>query len=789
MLSISNPMKSAEGAAAYYLDERKENYYINGIDKQGHWFGGAAQHLGLSGVVDREAFRNLLDGFSPDGTSTLVQNAGKSGRQACWDMTFNAPKAVSVLWAISSHEVRRQIEAIHGESVETALEKAEQVGGITRRGPGGRIHERAKLLWATFQEGTSRAQDPHLHTHAVLLNFAQREDGTTGSLHSTNLFRWKMALGAVYQADLAARLQNQLGLAIEPGKSAFEIRGVPHSLCRDLSKRRTAIEKAMGERGVSGAVEAKTAAKDTRPGKEEIPPSLLFARWRTSGEAFGWGPDQAQALIRPGRKQTVSVAQLEGWVRQAVESVPADKQHRSPVVREAARIALQHGADGSTLFGCLTRTEFADGGRVLWQPREQREPQRQNDANQQDDGRQTASPSAPRSAQTGIEDTVPVDSPTRPVTDSSRIPVMAEDQPHAAAKEDRKDTANPGQRARDPIQTPGRQERGADGVHEDAATQGARPSQPRNHSRASTQDSDSKTAGPSASAPGESGGRDGQRDSQRESTETDSTAGDRQRGKNQASGHAKRQSAGGDARFTWTTDAIAELDPRQVRSPSQRRDLVRKWVDAAYSGKIDHPMPSAMARTSLHQVWTNRRFLHFFARRLAGIPKDDRWLKGLTRFAVRFACQRGVDPQTVQAAMRMIPCEQVRRRTVLPDRKPIIRIERQEVIRHHDPDEPCPIKLPVICIGDRDPTWWRIKWRMKVLHNVELRVQERVLFPKVARWNPIRGVMLPALRVVTLVPRFKPSRRDAESTRETNTNDRDRQNSSKSDSQSHTNSH
>lgn len=766
MLSISNPMKSADAAVAYYLDERKENYYLNGIDKQGHWFGGAAQPLGLSGIVEREPFRNLLDGFSPDGSKALVQNAGKSDRQACWDMTFNAPKAVSVFWAMSTPEVRREIEAIHRQSVETSLEKAEQVGGITRRGPGGRIHERAELLWATFQEGTSRAQDPHLHTHAVLLNFAQRADGTTGSLHSTNLFRWKMALGAIYQAEVAARLQNQLGLEIEPAKSAFDIRGVPQSLCQELSKRRRAIEKAMGERGVSGALEAKTAAKDTRPGKEEVSPSLLFARWQESGEAFGWGVKQAQELIRPGRQQTVSVEQLEGWVREAVASVPADKQHRSPVVREAARIALRHGADGSTLFECLTRTEFAEGGKVLWQPRESPAHPRSHDGNHQDEGRQNAPRDRANSAETWIK--TAVHSQARPATDSSRNRMTREERSDGATKEVHKDTPQTGQASAGPGRKASGQEPGSRfGPGKTAATE----------------------AGPSASEPKNDSRQKGHGAAQSETAGTASTHGGGQQRKRASGSPGNHQSAGNEARFTWTNDDVSRLDPREVRSPSQRRDLIRKWVNVAFSDSIQTPMPQVGSRTSAQQARTNHRFLRFFGRRMAGLPANRRLLKGLTRLAVRLACRRGVDPQTVHAAIRTARCEHEQLRTGLPSRKPIFRVERQEVIRRHDPDEPCPIKVPVVCIGDRDPTWWRIKWRMKLLPNVELRVQQRVLFPKVARWNPLRGLMVPALRVVTLKPDSKPSKKDAKADREADKDDHGQQNSSKSDTQSHTSSH
>ena len=193
MLSFSHPMKSANAAVEYYTDERKEDYYLNGIDKEGLWFGKAAERLGLGRTVGREEFRNLLNGFSPDGREALVQNAGSADRQACWDMTFNDPKAVSVFWAMSPLDVRRQIEEGRREALRTVLGVAEEIGGITRTGPGGKNKEPAELLWATFQEGTSRAQDPHLHTHAVLINLGGRQNGDFGSIYTLNLFRWKMA--------------------------------------------------------------------------------------------------------------------------------------------------------------------------------------------------------------------------------------------------------------------------------------------------------------------------------------------------------------------------------------------------------------------------------------------------------------------------------------------------------------------------------------------------------------------------------------------------------------------
>lgn len=256
MLSISSPMKSAETAVQYYQDTRKEDYYLNGIGREGRWLGEGAVWFGLAGTVRRDQFRNLLRGLSQDGERPLVQNADKPDRACCWDFTFNAPKSVSVLWALAPADQRSQIEEAHHRAVQAAVARAEQVGGITRRGTGGKKKERAQLVWAAFQEGTSRAQDPHLHTHAVLLNLGLRADGSTGSIHTPDLFQWKMALGAIYQAELAAQLRQRPGCTIVPDKVAFRIEAVPQEVCRALSKRRAVIESTMVERGVSGAVAA-----------------------------------------------------------------------------------------------------------------------------------------------------------------------------------------------------------------------------------------------------------------------------------------------------------------------------------------------------------------------------------------------------------------------------------------------------------------------------------------------------------------------------------------------------
>lgn len=303
MLSISTPKHGADAAVQYYLDG-KLDYYLHGIDKEGQWHGNGAQKLGLSGKVNRETFRNLLEGFSPDGTKKLVQNAGAENRQCYWDLTFSAPKSVSVLWAMAPESVRNDIEQAHTEAVREALAYLEEVGGFSRRGKGGKIIDEADLVFATFLEGTSRAGDPNIHTHCVLVNFGVRPDRTTGALKTEEIFDHKMAGGEFYQLGLGSKLHQRLHVTIEPERVGFRIVDVPKDVCRFFSKRGQKIREVMETRGLKGAIAAKQITLETRPAKEEVPAAILFSHWQAAGRKLGWGTEQAAELLRLSQQQT-----------------------------------------------------------------------------------------------------------------------------------------------------------------------------------------------------------------------------------------------------------------------------------------------------------------------------------------------------------------------------------------------------------------------------------------------------------------------------------------------------
>lgn len=298
MLSIG--AMSAEHAN-YYIGLASEDYYTSGGEPPGQWHGQGASALGLTGQIDPEHLRSLFRGFSPHDDKPLTQrqqHSGKATHRPGWDLTFSAPKSVSVIWSQASPEVREKIQKAHFVAVKAALSYVESVAGKTRRGRGGKRIESAKLVFGTYEHGTSRAQDPQLHTHCLLLNVAVRQDGTTGTVSSRSVFQTKMAAGALYRAELNAELRSELGLASRKVADWFEIEGVPQSILSHFSKRREEIEEVLDRKGILSAKGAAAVALTTRESKSHVPRSELFPKWQKEGREIGWSTEQVTQLVR-----------------------------------------------------------------------------------------------------------------------------------------------------------------------------------------------------------------------------------------------------------------------------------------------------------------------------------------------------------------------------------------------------------------------------------------------------------------------------------------------------------
>ena len=301
MLSISSP--AGASAVRYYSELAQDDYYAQRTNSPGTWYGSGAKALGLGGEASPEQIENLLRGFSPDGESKLVQNAGAENRKLGVDLTFSAPKSVSVEWGLLDEENREIIAQAHERAVEDTLNWLEQGGAvISRRGSGGSVHEEAKPICVLYNHGTSRNLDPQLHTHALVINACVREDGTTGAIEEKYFYDNKMVAGSFYRAELTQNLR-ELGIEMERRGDYYEIAGVPQSLMDEASSRRKEIENYMFNTGDYSPENASRGAIATRATKEIVPLADLVPAWNEMGKEHGFGREQAQALIEQARER------------------------------------------------------------------------------------------------------------------------------------------------------------------------------------------------------------------------------------------------------------------------------------------------------------------------------------------------------------------------------------------------------------------------------------------------------------------------------------------------------
>ena len=176
MLSIG---KLAAGGEDYYLQAVAagvEDYYLDAGEAPGHWLAGAGA-LGLEGEVALEDLRAVLAGREPGGAQLAAAPPGRA-RVPGYDLTFSAPKSVSLLHALGEPQTQSEVLAAHEASVATALGDLERQAAFLRCGHGG--HERIAaegLVAAGFCHRLSRSQDPALHTHVVVANLARTAEG------------------------------------------------------------------------------------------------------------------------------------------------------------------------------------------------------------------------------------------------------------------------------------------------------------------------------------------------------------------------------------------------------------------------------------------------------------------------------------------------------------------------------------------------------------------------------------------------------------------------------------
>lgn len=258
---ISLARVSAKMGRTYYT---QDSYYTKSNSlEQSEWFGKGAEREGLQGNIDAKVFQDLLD----------VQT--KANKRVALDITLSAPKSVSLACLVGGDE--RILEA-HKTAVNTTLGVVEDRFSWTRVGSkdNRQIEIAGNILAAKFLHDVSRAKDPQLHTHCVVLNKVHRADGNSRSFHNDGVFNNAKFLGLVYQNELAHEVK-KLGYDIQVNPNGtFEIDGYSLEQLQGFSKR----TKKIKELGCTTKKQERIEKMIDRPAKgKAIAREILQEKW------------------------------------------------------------------------------------------------------------------------------------------------------------------------------------------------------------------------------------------------------------------------------------------------------------------------------------------------------------------------------------------------------------------------------------------------------------------------------------------------------------------------------
>jgi conjugative relaxase-like TrwC/TraI family protein len=414
-----------------------EYYMLSEDDGQTklHWAGDGAEHLGLQGEVAEDDLRAVLHGINPDADGEAISKREQTLRRAAdekaekapsapkdgpaengeedreatgsekdektgwsamsldervaaaaqsgdkhvagWDLTFSAPKSISIVALDAEGDER--LQDAHRQAVDVAMAYIEKHFSVyrIREGDGERREEIAgNFLMARTTHMTSRAGDPNLHDHVLVMNAVRDEDGTWRALESEHIFKHMKLAGGIYQAELR-NLVRELGHDVRDGDTlnTFELAEVPANAVlahsqrhRQIDANRAEMEAAKG-RPLSKAEDEAAVLKD-RPAKSEQTLDALRSDWSATNEREGLSvKDLARAAADRGTGRDRSFASASPFL-DAIEKVK-DFFRGSTAVYEKPLDALNYGKEAAfhtttvaTQHDMLFRALTANGNRL-----------------------------------------------------------------------------------------------------------------------------------------------------------------------------------------------------------------------------------------------------------------------------------------------------------------------------------------------------------------------------------------------------------------------------------------
>ena len=317
MLTISKALNASQAGTYHTKDfvSKTQSYYAKDDALLGEWQGELADRLGLSGTVSKADFMALANGQHPQTGEQMVKHRIASEQtnpdgsitktvehRAGWDATFSAPKSVSLTALVGGDE---RVRLAHREAVTAALSELEKYTHA-RIGGNNPAEQTGRFVSAKFEHDTARPVDgyaaPQLHTHAVVFNVTEREDGSTRALQERAFFESQSYATAVYQSHLMYKLR-ELGYELERGRSgAPEIKGYSQEYLDASSPRSEKIREHLERNGFKGPEAAEIAAHATREKKQDLTKEQVLKAHREVAAEFG---NEASLVVAEARQRSI----------------------------------------------------------------------------------------------------------------------------------------------------------------------------------------------------------------------------------------------------------------------------------------------------------------------------------------------------------------------------------------------------------------------------------------------------------------------------------------------------
>lgn len=317
------------GLGEYYSehDTRAPVWLVTGDTHSAAALVGLSDEQRAGGLADLDVVQRWLDaGIAPNGC--CGRRFAESDNHGI-DMTFCAPKSLSLLRAFGDDVVQKAVLDAHNSGVREAMEYIHQHAGYTR------IHNNATgrkdlqrlpgVVAAAYQHETSRAGDPHLHTHVIVPNKQARTDGKLGAVDTDSLWHESKAGGVIYQATMRRALVQSLGAEwgpVDPHTGMAELVGIDPEVIKAHSRRSTQLREWADSNLIliDGPTQGQLAIaqKATRPRKPEgMSWAELRQQWRADPRGYRLDID-AQRRARTQRQ-----AAAVSFDRRRIEEVAA----------------------------------------------------------------------------------------------------------------------------------------------------------------------------------------------------------------------------------------------------------------------------------------------------------------------------------------------------------------------------------------------------------------------------------------------------------------------------------